>query len=402
MSAKTQTTLIAVIQVSVMSTWLVVPAISSQLSQQLGVGLKESGYLTVSVQIGFVLGAYLMSIFNLPDKVNARQLIGIASLVASLTTFALLSTATNYLIALILRLLTGVALAGVYPTGVRLMASWSKAGRGKSIGILVAALTLGSALPHFIVNSLSEPTAVAVLTSVSIFAGVGAVLGYVFLQTGPQVSSRPQNSQTGIIGLLKNRRFQFLLLAYVLHMWELYAVWTWLPEILQNIGPRESTLNITSSSMLVLVFVAQGLFGAFGAIIGGIAGDKFGLEKISMWAMIISGLAGLGLTIPVALSEHFVMALALVWGFSIIADSALLSAAVANSVPRTQVGSAVSLQIALGFTATAISIPLTMVIASASTWGLATATLSLGSLGGAAVLIKLIRLERKGNSHGME
>lgn len=388
-----QNYIIPIIVVMVMSTWMVVPSIAPQLALSYGITLSEIAFLTVAVQVGFVIGAYLISFLRLADRLSPQRLMGFSALVAAASTLVLVIDGGFLAWAIVFRLCTGFALAGVYPPAVRLLASWSQHGRGSSIGILIGALTLGSALPSYLTSLFGAADINIILILVSMLSLCGAVLSFLFLKLGPHAEiSRGKNSISPK-ALIKNKEYRFLLIAYTLHMWELYTVWAWFPQMLSETGIADSAVD--ANSLMVVTFVAQGIFGLFGAVVAGKLGDRVGYLRVAIVAMFGSAISGAMLMNIESLSMSVKLVLAVIWGAMVIADSALLSAAVTKSATKAEVGSAVSLQTSVGFLATAISIPTTKMLSDEIGWGLSTLTLSVASLAGGVVLVLLLNLRKK-------
>ena len=224
-SAVRQLGYIAAVQVLVMATWFSASAVVPALRAEWGLGTAGATLLTVSVQLGFVTGALSAAVLNLADRLPAHRLVAVCALAAAVATAAVGTLAHGLGAAVPLRFLTGVALAGVYPTGLKLMTSWFDRGRGLALGVLVGALTLGSALPQLISSFTALPWR-AVLLVASAAALVGAAVAGRLVRPGPLGAPAPPFQPRYILALFRERGPRLANLGYFGHMWELYAMWT--------------------------------------------------------------------------------------------------------------------------------------------------------------------------------
>lgn len=341
--------LIAAVQVLVMSVWFSASAVIPSLRGAWGISSGEASWLTGAVQIGFVVGALASAFLTLADRISARILIAVCAAGAAGTNAAVALFAGGIELAVPLRFLTGVFLAGVYPVGMKLMASWFVRGRGLAIGALVGALTLGSASPHLI-SAVGEPAWQVVLLAGSALALVGA--GVILLvRDGPYGAPSPPLDLRWAVNAVRDRPLRLANLGYIGHMWELYAVWTWLPAYLAaSIG--------VGRGASVLAFLAIGVAGLGGAIGAGLIADRVGRTSTTIVAMAVSGACAF-LSAPLfGAPTAVVAALVLVWGVSVIADSAQFSVAASELTDAEHVGTALTLQTAVGFLVTVVSIRL--------------------------------------------
>lgn len=332
-----------------MSVWFSASAATPSLREAWGISSSDAAWLTGAVQIGFVVGAVVSALLTLADRVSARILIAASATGAAGTNAAVALVADGIELAVPLRFLTGLFLAGVYPVGMKLMASWFVRGRGLAIGALVGALTLGSASPHLI-SAFGEPAWQAILLTGSALAllGVGVIL---LVRDGPHGAPSPPLDLRWAANAVRDRPLRLANLGYIGHMWELYAVWTWLPAYLAaSIG--------AGGGASVLAFVAIGVAGLGGAIASGLIADRVGRTATTIVAMAVSGTCAL-LSAPLfGAPTAIVAALVIVWGVSVIADSAQFSVAASELTDARHVGTALTLQTAAGFLVTVVSIRL--------------------------------------------
>ena len=166
---------IATSQLLVLTLWFSAAAVAPQLQDEWVLSVGQASFLTLAVQIGFVVGAFTIAVTGLADSVPSRRLFGVAAVAGALTNAAVIFVTIDTVpLAFALRAGTGVALAGVYPSGMKAMAGWFDRGRGMALGVLVGALTVGSAGPHLIRGIGLEWQ--GVLVGASLLALVGAAI----------------------------------------------------------------------------------------------------------------------------------------------------------------------------------------------------------------------------------
>ncbi|HEU4539834.1 MAG TPA: MFS transporter [Jiangellaceae bacterium] len=384
--ARQQLAFIAAVQVLGMATWFSASAVVPALRVEWSMSAGQATWLTASVQLGFVAGALTSAALNLPDRIPAYRLVAASSMVAALVTTGVALIADDLVTAVPLRFATGFALAGVYPPGLKLMASWFDRGRGLALGTLIGALALGSALPHLI--SVSALPWRGVLLASAGSAVAAAVIAALAVRLGPFAGPAPPFQPRYAITLFRERGPRLANLGYFGHMWELYAMWTWLPAYLAasyDIRPGPVPVGVAS-------FAVIGAAGAAGCLLAGWLGDRAGRARLAAAAMIASAscclLAALAFGGP-PLAVYGVLA---VWGASVIADSGLFSTCMSQVVDPRYVGTALTTQTAIGFLLTVVTIQATPLIAEAASWPVAVAVLGLGPAAGAVAMLRLQRL----------
>ncbi len=366
--------LLALAEFLAMSVWFSASAVVPALTAAWRLDDAGRAWLTLSVQIGFVVGAFGSALFSLADRLPTRLLFALSALAASLVTALIPLFARDLPIALLLRFLTGLFLAGVYPVGIKIMATWTKADRGLAIGLLVGALTLGSAAPHLLNAIGGAANWQPVLFGASALAALGALLGAAFVREGPYQSPSPRFSWTYAGDILRQRDVVLANIGYLGHIWELYAMWAWLPAfLLASFAAR----GLPAVSASLAAFAVIGI-GGLGCVLAGVWGDRFGRTTISILSMAVSGACAL--TAGWLFGQHpaALLLVCLVWGFAIIADSAQFSACVSELCPQHLTGTALTLQTSLGFLLTLVTIRLLPGIVNVAGWGWAFAFLALG------------------------
>jgi MFS family permease len=365
-----------------MSVWFTASALAPQLERAWSLSTSQAGWLTAAVQLGFVAGTAVAAVLNLADIVPLRAYFAVAALGAALCNLALLAAA-GFAGALLSRFGTGFFLAGVYPPAMKMIATWYKDGRGFAIGTIVGALTVGKAMPY-LVHGLEHAGAAPVVVGSSAAAAAGGLLVLAAYRDGPHRFERRPFAWGLVATVARHRATRLAVGGYLGHMWELYAMWTWIAVFLAagaGFGARAAD---------VAGFAAIAVGGA-GCVIGGRLADRYGRERLTIWAMAASGAcaAVIGLC---GGSAGLVVAVALAWGFSVVADSAQFSALVTELAPPHAVGTALTLQTSLGFLLTMGSIQLVPHLVSAVGWRWAFVALAVGPAAGIAAMRRLLRL----------
>lgn len=380
-----QRLLIALTQVLSLTVWFSVSAVVPSVQAEFDIGDATSVWLTGTVQLGFVLGALASTLLNLSDRVPMPVFLGCGAALAAACTFFVAVLDLGLAAVLVLRFLTGVFMAAVYPTGVKLMSSWSSSKeRGAAMGLLLGALTLGSTLPHLIGGLVELPWRTVLLITVAIGAA-GAVLAVTLVRPGPYASTSRITVNPGyIITMFRQRGPRLVNLGYFGHNWELYAIWTWLPIFVLH-SPASPQFHGFDQ---VVMFLALGLLGFAGCLLGGWAADRFGRANTAVTALTISGacclLSPLAFLAPAPLLAVFCG----IWGASVIADSGVFSTAMTEVADPRFVGTALSAKMAIGFALTVVSIQVTAVVAELVGWQYAFLALVPGPVIGAIAMLK--------------
>jgi MFS family permease len=375
---------IAVVQVFGLAVWFSVSAVVPTLRNEWGISAAAAVWLTGSVQLGFVAGALASTVTNLPDRVRPHLLVAGSALGGAVCTLVVAAFVHGMAAAIPLRFLTGMCMAGVYPVGMKLMASWSdSAARGRSLGILVGALTLGSALPHLI-GGLGDLPWRAVLTAAAAIGLVGALVAATVVRPGPHLSaSTATRNPRYALAMFTERGPRLANLGYFGHMWELYALWTWIPTFLL------ATRDDLAGSTEIVVFVAVGIAGAIGCLLGGWGSDRYGRSPAAVVALVVSGTCCLLSPLAFVAAPAVLVVFAVVWGAAVIADSPVFSAALSEAADRRYVGTALTAQTAIGFALTVVSIQLVPLFADAVGWRYAFLLLVPGPVMGAVAMSRL-------------
>ena len=386
--------LIALVQVLVMGVWFSASAVVPALARQWHMSAGSAAWLTTPVQAGFVAGAIGSAVLGLADRMRPHLLVAGCAAGAAGCTLVMALLADGPFAAVPLRFATGAFLAGVYPVGIKLMASWSRpAGRALAIGVLIGALTLGSALPHLI-GGLWRLDWRAVLAASAAIAFAGAIMAGALIRPGPQVplagrAGRPRSA----LAMFADRGPRLVSLAYFGHMWELYALWTWLPAFLAASSTAPAGLPAAAVSGID-AFLVIGVAGLAGCLIGGWAADRAGRAATAAAALAISGACCLLSPLSFTASRPLLLAFAAVWGAAVIADSGVYSTLLSELADRRYLGTALTAQTAIGFLLTIVTIELIPLLAAAVGWRYALLALAAGPLTALAALTSLNRKMR--------
>jgi MFS family permease len=381
--------LLSVAELLAMVLWFSASAVIPQLTAEWHLSGAQQSWMTMSVQIGFVVGALASAILNVADRMSSRWLVTASAAAGAVFNAAIPILDTGPNVTIVLRFLTGVCLAGVYPPGMKLVATWSKGDRGLGIGLLVGALTVGSAGPHLF-NALpvfgqdGMPPWRTVLLASSGAALTGAVLTALLVRTGPYLKKSAPFDWRFAGQVVTNRPIRLANFGYLGHMWELYAMWTWAPLFLLA-SYEQAGWSLAAARLAGFGVIA---IGGVGSVLAGLLADRMGRTIIATGSLVISGccalVAGFFFGTPAVLT-----AICLVWGFAVVADSAQFSAAVSELSDPRYIGTALTMQTSIGFLLTMFTIRGVPLIVDMIGWERVFMILALGPVFGVWSMLRL-------------
>jgi MFS family permease len=376
--------LLAAGELLAMGLWFGVSAVAPQIASEWQLSPGTTAWLTLSVQLGFVAGTLISALFNLADVIRARHLFALTAFLAAIVNALLAAFVHTPAAAIVLRFLTGAFLAGVYPPGMKLVATWFRKSRGFGLGVIVGALTLGKASPY-LVNAFGSTHWRVNVGIASVVAAIGALIVALFVREGPYALPNQPFDFSQITQVVRNRGVRLANLGYFGHMWELYAMWTWIPAMMRASIAKSGDAPVLAEAGSFLVIGS----GAIGCVIAGRLADRIGRTIVASTAMAISGTCCLVIGALFGRSPIPLLIVAAVWGATVVADSAQFSACVTELGDPRYIGTALTMQTCIGFLLTTVSIRMMPPLVDRVGWQYAFAALAIGPFLGIVAMMRL-------------
>ncbi|MGI9421679.1 MAG: MFS transporter [Hyphomicrobiaceae bacterium] len=385
-------TLLVCAEIAAMSLWFVSAAVMPEMLKEADVSPLRQGLLSSGVQAGFVIGALAFAAIGLPDRFDPRRIFALCAIAAGIINLFLLVVPPGDSFAIAARVMTGLLLAGVYPVGMKIAVGWGTTDRGLLVGLIVGALTLGSASPHLISWLGGADWRSVVLVASALAAGGGALV--LFSALGPHHAQAARLDFTAMATAWTNRRIRLAYAGYLGHMWELYAMWAWVgAAAAASYAVTMDTASAQSLAKLTAFFaIALGGLASIGA---GAFADRYGKAETTIIAMAASGSAAVATALSFGGPVEITFVLIVIWGIAIIPDSAQFSAIVADSAAPDQAGSLMTFQTALGFALTFLTVQATPSLATAFGWPIVLAGLAIGPAFGILAMLRLMRVQQQ-------
>ncbi|MEO8303994.1 MAG: MFS transporter [Betaproteobacteria bacterium] len=378
--------IIAICQVAAMALWFSASAVIPALVAEYGLSGFAQAALTSGVQAGFVIGCLASALLGLPDRIAPQRLFAISACAGAAANALLLVVDPASVATPLLRVVTGAAMAGVYPIGMKLAATWAKGDMGLMVGILVGALTLGSASPHLF-NALGGvswrfPLAVSSVSALAAAMLIG------FAGVGPNRAPTPRFDPSAVLTAWRDLPLRLANLGYLGHMWELYAMWAWIGVFFTASFALRLPADVAPVAAKLAAFATIAV-GAIGSVAAGLLADRLGRTTLTIAAMAVSGTCAATIGLLFGGDPVLVTALAIVWGISIVADSAQFSASIAELADPARVGTMLTAQTAAGFTLTLVTIQVMPYLVDALGWRYAFLPLAVGPAAGIWAMARL-------------
>ncbi len=347
--------LIVVAQFFCTSLWFAGNGVMDDLISNFGLAASALGNLTAAVQFGFIIGTLFFAILTIADRFSPSKVFFVSALFGALFNLGILYQGNGLSSILFLRFLTGFSLAGIYPVGMKIATDYYDKGLGKSLGFLVGALVLGTALPHLLKGLSASLSWSSVIVSTSLLAAAGGLLLVLLVPDGPYRKQGAKIQLTAFFSVFRARNFRAAAFGYFGHMWELYAFWAFVPLMLKTYGQLHPFSNFDIPVLSFLIIAVGGL----SCFWSGFLAQRFGTKKVAFSALLLSGTCALFSPLVFAIDQPYLfLGFLLFWGMVVIMDSPMFSTLVAQNAKPEIKGTALTIVNCIGFAITIISIQL--------------------------------------------
>jgi MFS family permease len=340
------------------SLWFAGNAILPDIIKQYNLDVSFLANLTSVVQFGFIAGTLFFAVFTIADRYSPSLVFFVCSIIAGAFNLGIIIPLISPQGLLVFRFFTGFFLAGIYPVGMKIASDYYQKGLGKSLGLLVGALVLGTALPHLLKSVTSGFPWKYVIISISALSVIGGLMMQLLVPDGPFRRKGEKLNASALVTAFRNKSFRAFSFGYFGHMWELYAFWAFVPVILtNNRNYHNKELDISFLSFLIIAS------GSISCILGGILSQYFGAKKIAAVSLFLSCTCCLASPLfLLSASTTTLILFLLCWGLAVIADSPMFSTLVAQNAPQESRGSALTIVNCIGFSITIVSIQLIKIL----------------------------------------
>lgn len=353
-STSTVISIVVLAQLACTSLWFAGNAVLPDIQALWQLPAAASGVILSAVQAGFVVGTLLFAVYALSDRFQASTVFLACAVLGALSNLAIATVCDGVASLVVARFLTGFFLAGIYPVGMKIAASWCAGGLGKALGYLVGALVLGTALPYFIRGIGADLPWASVIVTCSVASVLGGLAIYFWVPSGPYLPARSPFDFSALPKIFKSRDLRSAAFGYFGHMWELYALWAFVPLIFRHYAEKNGIVDFNvalATSLMIGV-------GAVGCILGGELAQRFGSARVAFTQLLTSGLLCVFSVVLFDAPPWVFFALLAIWGITVVGDSPQFSSLVGASAPREYVGTAFTIVNCIGFAITAVSIHL--------------------------------------------
>ena len=376
--------LLSIAELLGMSLWFSGSAVVPALTREWQLSPSQISWIAIAVQLGFVAGTLISATLNLPDIISSRHLFAVSAFLGAAVNVIFGLYVNDPSTAILLRFLTGVCLAGVYPPGMKIMATWFRERRGMALGVLVGALTMGKATPY-LVNAVGSANWRTNILFVSLLAAAGGLVVLFFVEDGPYALARAKFDMSQIVRVFSNRGVRLASFGYFGHMWELYGMWIWVPVMIRSsLAIRNANPELAEIGSFIVIGA-----GAIGCVVAGLIADRVGRTLVTSWAMAISGTCCLVIGLLYGGNPVALLLVAAIWGATVVADSAQFSSCITELGDPQYIGTALTIQMCIGFLLTSVSIEL---VPKVGDWRYAFVILAPGPLFGVISMMRLRQL----------